>query len=160
MIGVSILRPDTPHIALIQTLEVIAREAVIDNGDAAIAPIRPADGIKGHAVIGTVPDCLDDHRALYPERLLQHLHGLEGRIGRRIAALLGEGKFGGRAENTTMGIAGLWRCDKDRYFWCRAPAPDSKSWRQFTYPASRAKAQLIRSVKPICHPGQAKHEPG
>ena len=100
------------HADAVQFVEFRVADAVVDDGDAAIVPLRSVfENIVHQPVIGAVNRGLHEDRALDAHGVVQSLHFRKGAIlRRRIERVAIGGRIsGGVAKDVQMGVAGMSR---------------------------------------------------
>ena len=105
------IEPRAAHADAVQSVELRVADAVVDDGDAAIIPLRSAfENIVHQPVIGAVNRRLHEDRALDAHGIVQNLHRRKGAIlRRRIERVAGGRISGGVAKDVQMGVAGIFR---------------------------------------------------
>ncbi len=95
--------------ARVQALEFALRHAVLDAGNAAIAPLARGDRIQCDLHVRAMAAGMDDDGPRDSQLCVQPAQILDRRIGRRVAAVGRVGKFAGRPKDMAMRVAGAGR---------------------------------------------------
>ena len=104
------IEPCAAHADAVQSVQLRVADAVVDDGDATIIPLRSTfENIVHQPVVGAVNRRLHEDRALDAHGVVQSLHRREGAILRRCIERVAGGRIsGGVAKDVQMGVAGIF----------------------------------------------------